>query len=126
MQKLYVVTRSNLSPGAIVAQSCHAVSAFAVRFPDEHRAWHAHGQNLVVLAAHDESALDWLMRALEGVQQIPCVAFFEPDLDNALTAFAVSDRAAKLLSQLPLALRAPRCSDCKEGALVPICARCAA
>jgi len=110
MQKLYVVTRSDLSPGAIVAQSCHAVSAFAVRFPDEHRAWHAHGQNLVVLGAPDEQALDRLMNTLEDTHQIPCAAFFEPDLSDSLTAFAVSDRAAKLLSCLPLALRAPRCA----------------
>lgn len=126
MQKLYVVTRADLSPGAIVAQSCHAVSAFAVRFPEEHRAWHAEGQNLVVLAALDEKRLGGKMGRLEDVHGIPCVAFYEPDLEGALTAFSVSDVAAKYLSQLPLALREPRCSACNEGPLVPICARCAA
>ncbi len=126
MQKLYVVTRSDLTPGAIVAQACHAVSAFAVRFPSEHRTWHSEGQNLVVLACPNAQDLDRLIDRLESTLEIPCVAFFEPDLDGALTAFAVSDAASKYLSQLPLALREPRCPCCKEAPLVSSCTRCAA
>lgn len=108
MDRLYVVTRSNLPPGAQLAQSCHAVSAFAARFPAEHRAWHEHGQNLVVLSVADESKLGGLLDAIEDVDGIECAPFFEPDFADALTAFAVCGEAARRLSSLPLALRAPR------------------
>lgn len=108
MERLYVVTRSDLAPGAQLAQSCHAVSAFAAAFPDEHKAWHEHGQNLVVVAVTDEQKLGGLLDSIEDVLDIECAAFFEPDFGNALTAFAVSGEASKLLSSLPLALRAPR------------------
>lgn len=126
MQKLYVVTRADLKPGAIVAQSCHAVSAFARVFPDAHADWLDRGQNIVVLACRDEAALGALLDSFGDEILRECVTFQEPDLGHALTAFAVSDRAAKALSSLPLALREPRCPDCKEAPLVPICARCAA
>lgn len=108
MERLYVVTRSDLAPGAQLAQSCHAVSAFAAAFPDEHKAWHGHGQNLVVLAVDNERKLGALLDSIEDVLDVECAAFFEPDFDNALTAFAVSGTASKALSSLPLALRPPR------------------
>lgn len=108
MQRLYVVTRSDLAPGAQLAQSCHAVSAFAATFPEVHREWHANGQNLVVLAALDEKRLGNLLDSLEDVHGLSCAAFFEPDFGGQMTAIAVPGEAAKLLSSLPLALRTPR------------------
>ncbi len=108
MERLYVVTRQDLPPGAQGAQSQHAVSAFAVQQPDVHREWHQNGKNLVWLAAPDLEALTRLMSALEDQHGFTCAAFFEPDFNDELTAFAVSGEAAKLLSHLPLALRAPR------------------
>jgi hypothetical protein len=110
MERLYVVTRQDLPPGAQLAQSCHAVSAFATAFPEEHRQWHVHGQNLVVLAVPDERALEKLFELIGSQQRLP-VPFYEPDFDDALTAFAVSDAAAKLLSSLPLALRPPKAAQ---------------
>lgn len=107
MERLYVVTRQDLPPGAQLAQSCHAVSAFAVAFPEAHRLWHEHGQNLVVLAVSDEPALSRLADHIEA-RGILGARFYEPDFDDALTAFAVSDAAAKALSSLPLALRPPK------------------
>lgn len=107
MEKLYVVVRADLAPGAQLAQSCHAVSAFATAFPDLHRDWHEHGQNLVVLAAADEQALCRLADRIEA-GGILGARFYEPDFGDALTAFAVSDAAARQLSSLPLALREPK------------------
>jgi len=49
MEKVYVVARGDLNPGATCAQSCHALSAFAADFPAAHAEWHKRGQNLVVL-----------------------------------------------------------------------------
>jgi hypothetical protein len=108
MDRLYVITRADLAPGAQLAQACHAVSAFAVANPEQHLEWHTHGQNLVVLAAGDEHKLSRLLDALEDAHGQKCAAFFEPDFGGRLTAFAVSDAAGKLLSSLPLALRGPR------------------
>lgn len=107
MERLYVITRQDLLPGAQLAQSCHAVSAFATAFPEEHRLWHEQGQNLIVLAVPDEHALCRLADRIEA-GGILGARFYEPDFDDALTAFAVSDEAARLLSSLPLALREPK------------------
>jgi hypothetical protein len=107
MDRLYVVTRSDLQPGAQLAQSCHAVSAFAHLYRAEHDAWQADGQNLVVLSVEDENALGDVLRGVAeaGARVTP---FHEPDFGNALTAFAASGDAGRLLSSLPLALRTPR------------------
>lgn len=108
MKKLYVVVRGDLPEGAQIAQSCHAVSAYAVAFPERHRDWHQHGQNLVVLSVTNEAHLRVLLDIIGRVHEIVCTPFFEPDLDGQMTAFAVPDLAAKQLACLPLALRAPR------------------
>ena len=108
MEKLYVVVRADLAPGAQIAQSCHAVSAFASAFPDLHRDWHERGQNLVVLAAIDETHLTRLFDGNDRVPAAQCAPFYEPDLGDTLTAFAVTDHAQKILSSLPLALREPK------------------
>lgn len=108
MEKLYVVVRADLLPGAQIAQSCHAVSAFATRFAEEHREWHRNGKNLIVVSVPDELAIERLLDALEDDHEILCAPFFEPDFGDALTAFAAPGSAGKLLSMLPLALRAPK------------------
>lgn len=107
MDRLYVIARSDLPPGAQLAQSCHAVSAFAHLHRAEHDAWQANDQNLVVLSVENESAPGELLRVVDG-SGAKVAAFHEPDFGNQLTAFAVSGDAARLLSSLPLALRAPR------------------
>ena len=126
MKKLYVVVRGDLPEGAQIAQSCHAVSAYAVAFPEAHRDWHQNGQNLVVLSVPNEAQLRDLLGTIELVLEIVCAPFNEPDLGGQMTAFAVPDLAAKQLASLPLALRASRCPYCKETDCVTICARCAA
>lgn len=106
MSKLYVVTRSDLPAGAQLAQSVHAAFAFSSFYPEVARTWHERSNNLVVLAVATEAAL----LALLDLAPAPAVAFREPDLAYQLTAIAIgpSDAAARLLSSLPLALRAPR------------------
>lgn len=105
MERLYVVTRSDLTPGAQGTQSQHAVSEYAVRHPDRHREWHTTGQNLIWLAVRDLDALEELLSLLEDECRIECAAFFEPDFGDQLTAFAVGGEAARRLSSLPCALR---------------------
>ena len=105
MEKLYVVTRADLEPGLMLAQVAHAVSEFAFSYPDKHRAWHRNGKNIAVLAARDLEHISGMLALLEDSHALECAAFFESDLSDELTAFAVSDAAARLLSCLPLALR---------------------
>jgi peptidyl-tRNA hydrolase len=107
MDRLYVVVRSDLAAGAQLAQSCHALSSFAHLYRAQHDAWQAGEQNLVVLSVADENALGELLRVAMA-SGAKAAAFHEPDFGNELTAFAVSGDAARLLSSLPLALRAPR------------------
>lgn len=107
MDRLYVIVRADLAPGAQLAQSCHALSAFAHLYRADHDAWQANDQNLVVLSVESESALGELLRGVVAAGA-KTAAFHEPDFGNQLTAFAVSGDAARLLSSLPLALRQSR------------------
>ncbi len=108
-QKLFVVVRADLDPGAQAAQSTHAALAFAFAHRDAAHAWHAASNNLVIVAAPDRAALE---RVYDRAMCQPGVAvcrFHEPDFDGALTALALHGPTAhKLVSNLPLALRAPK------------------
>ena len=102
--KLYTVTRSDLEPGAQLAQSVHA----AIAFVHEHRGlavrWHEESNNLVCLSVRDEAELDALCDALDE-HEVRYVLFHEPDFGNELTAIAVEPLGRRHLSHLPLALR---------------------
>jgi hypothetical protein len=109
MEKLYIVTRADLAPGAQIAQSAHALSAFAFAFPDEHRRWHGGSNNLVVVAVPSVGDLERLRRRADDTDDIAIVAFYEPDFGDQLTSIALyGAEAGKLVSSLPLALRAPK------------------
>lgn len=104
MRRLYLVVRADLSPGIQFAQGAHALSAFAVRYPERHRDWHTENSNLIALSIADEAALEALMRyAVEA--GVPVASFHEPDLEGELTACAFDEGIARKVSSLPLALR---------------------
>lgn len=105
MQRLYVVVRSDLEPGAQLAQSCHALSSFAHQYPALHATWQEGEQNLVVLSIAGETALGELLRSATAAG-VRCSPFHEPDFGNELTAVAFDGGVAKLVSSLGLALRA--------------------
>jgi hypothetical protein len=102
--KLYVVVRSDLSPGQQAVQACHAALALAesgVAVPD----------TLVLLAVPDEPALLQLADRIALGCALPCgyrlqlEVFCEPDLGGQATALATDEEAARpLLRDLPLAL----------------------
>lgn len=50
--KLFIITRADLPPGVIAAQSVHAALAFAHEHPEVEGAWFAGSNNIVLLAAH--------------------------------------------------------------------------
>lgn len=104
MDKLYVVVREDLPPGALCAQACHALRAFVDAHPEVDRAWYESSNNLVVLAARDEEHLNVLLRraALQGVAT---AAFREPDFGDSLTGIAVAPAGWRMLSSLPKAFK---------------------
>lgn len=59
---------------------------------------------LVFLSVKDEDELVFLREKLEW-HDILCAWFREPDMDDELTAIAVSPSGERRLSKLPLALR---------------------
>lgn len=104
MEKLFIVTRSDLPPGARCAQSCHGLRAFVAAHPEVDRMWFESSNNLVVLEATDELALEQLV-ARATAAGVPMATYREPDLADALTAVALGPPGRKLVSSLPLALR---------------------
>lgn len=107
MDKLFIVTRSDLPPGAIAAQSVHTALAFAHEYPFEWRTWYLGSNNIVLLAARDESDL---LRLAERARDagVSCAVFREPDFQNTVTGVAIGPAGWKLVSSLPLALRQPK------------------
>jgi len=97
--KLYVVVREDLTPGLKIAQSGHALPAFSWRYPEIYKDWYENSNNLVVLQHPDPEKI---AKKLEA-DDYRVARFYEPDLDNELTAFAVEPDAQKKLSNLPLA-----------------------
>lgn len=107
MEKLYVIVRSDMPAGDQLAQSCHAVAEFGVLCPERFTAWAKAQRNLVVLQAPSKTALDIVrMQIIDEGHEV--ASFHEPDMQDELTAIAFGAEAARLVSQLPLALREPK------------------
>jgi hypothetical protein len=88
----------------------HAAIEFALTFPDVAAA----APTVVVLAAPDELGLLWLRDdAVRAGSRL--AAFYEPDLDGALTALALEPAAGRLVAGLPLALAGSLTSAGRRG-----------
>lgn len=108
MNKIFTVVRADIPAGAQIAQTGHALAAFATAYPDRFKAWAEPEQrNIVCLASPTRAALEALLASLLA-QGIACAAFRETDLNDELTGFSCGEEAAKQLSSLPLAGRAAR------------------
>lgn len=105
MEKLYVVVRADLPAGAQLAQACHGMRAFVAAHPDVDRAWYEGSNNLVCLQVPGEAELLALARRAEE-RGVPVAVFREPDFADEVTAVAIAPAGARLVSSLPLALRA--------------------
>jgi hypothetical protein len=98
--------RRDLTPGAMLAQSCHAMAQFMCENTELAKYWACNSNYICVLEIDDEAALHGLVsRAKE--QDIVVSCFVEPDFGNSLTAIALEPRlqSKKLCSNLKLALR---------------------
>ncbi len=107
MNKLFVVTRGDLPPGAIAAQSVHAGFAFAHEHQFEWRTWLLGSNNIVLLSVPDEPALLELAQRAQ-MAGVSVSLNREPDFGNSLTAIAIGPAGRKLVSSLPKALRPPK------------------
>ena len=107
MEKLFIVLRSDLEPGAQLAQTGHAVSEFSAQHPELFQRWRDGAKNIVVLAVPDEPELTSLLQRAR-MAHVSTAGFYEPDLGNSLTAIALAAGAQRLVSSLPLAGRPAR------------------
>lgn len=104
--KLYIVTRADLSAGYQGVQGIHAAIQFAFENPDVNKEWFEKSNYLGFLSVHNEQELQLLIqKAYE--RNIKCSVFREPDIDNQITAIALApgEQTKKLCSRLPLALK---------------------
>ena len=101
-EKLYVLTRADLSPGMQAAQAVRAAFQFAVDHTELTARWVLDSNFLVLLSVLDEDALldlaDRVARA--GVMN---TLVREPDLADQATALAVAPSpVGRLFANLPL------------------------
>jgi len=103
--KLYVITRRDLTPGYQAVQSIHAAQQFALEHPSINREWHEQSNYLSLLSVEDEHALKEL--GVEAVHRgLAISGFWEPDIVWGLTAIVIEPgkKSERLLKRLPLAL----------------------
>lgn len=104
--KLYLITRRDISPGYQAVQSCHALRQFTEEHPDVDKEWFTRSNYLCLLSVGDESELYSLIcRAKDN--DIRVSIFREPDVDNQITAIALEpgNKSKELTAKLKLALK---------------------
>lgn len=104
--KLFLVTRRDLSPGYQAVQSCHALRQFVHDHPDVDKAWFENSNYIALLSVADEESLREILD-VAWYRQIRHSTFCEPDIGNEITAIALEPCAEsiELCKDLPLALR---------------------
>lgn len=103
--KLYVVTRRDISPGYQGVQSQHAIRQFTADHPERDAEWFTGSNFLAWLSVADEVEL---MRLVVQAQDLGLrwSAWREEDVGGAITAIAIEphSKAAELCKGLSLAL----------------------
>lgn len=104
--KLYILVRSDLSPGRQIAQAIHAARQFAAEHPEIERCWFEQSNTVVCLGVDNEEALmGYAQLAMKNGLKFSI--FREPDFENEITALALEPcfRSQEICKDLPLALR---------------------
>jgi len=104
--KLYIVTRQDISAGLQVAQSCHAAFHFAFEHNNVVNSWINTSDYIVCLSAKNEQDLEKLINKTKN-KNIKHSVFRESDLDNQITAVCLEpgNESKKLCSNFKLALK---------------------
>ena len=103
--KLFVVTRKDLFPGDQAVQGMHALRQFVAEHPGADEEWFTKSNYLAFVSVDNEIELEMLHHGAK--KQNLCVsAFYEEDMNNALTAIAIEPHwtTDRLCKKLPLAL----------------------
>ena len=106
VQKLTVITRSDLTPGQQAVQSGHAALDHILLNPIEAAEWHKSSNYLIYLNVSNEEELLRISERLE-LASVKVTRFVEPDMNDQTTAisFFSCNSSRKLTSNLPLAFR---------------------
>lgn len=104
-QKLYLISRRDLKPGAQAVQACHAFREFIARHPDLEREWYEKSNHVCFLSVASEKELVAIMQAAIE-RKFRWASFQEPAFDMAYTAVALepTDEVRDFCAALPLAL----------------------
>lgn len=104
--KLYVITRRDLTPGQQLAQSLHAAFEFSIQHPEITKEWNQNSNFICALAAANEKELVSLIKNLEK-HNARFSVFRESDLNNEITAVAIEPGpvAKRFTRYFPLALK---------------------
>ena len=100
------MTRKDIFPGYQLVQTAHAAAEYILRFRDESEVWARDSNSIITLAAQDLQGLEKLRDKLKD-WGVKIAEFYEPDIDNQLTAIALlgDEQTRRKLSYLPLALK---------------------
>jgi peptidyl-tRNA hydrolase len=104
--KLFLITRRDISPGYQAVQSCHAMRQFTADHPDRDGEWFVGSSYLALLSVDDEVEL---MRLISQAKDhgLRWSAYREPDVGGQITAIAIEPhpKTIELCKGLPLALK---------------------
>ncbi len=106
-QKLYVITREDLSPAYQAVQATHAIADFIFEHKDVANVWHNISNYIIILTVKNEADLYAVQNTLRGLNISSITTFKEPDIENELTAIALlpDDKAEAYCRTLKLAFR---------------------
>ena len=104
--KVVTVTRKDLSNGYQLVQSAHSLAEFAHKYPNQFHEWMLNSKYLVSLSTDDEETLKNLYLKLK-YNNAHVVAFYEPDINNQMTAICYygTPELRKITHKLKLALK---------------------
>lgn len=102
-QKLISITREDLPPGYQAVQSSHALIDFILAYPQIAQKWHSESNYLIQVSVKNEEELRLLKDKIHS-KGLKYIAFYEPDLENQLTAIAIEpcELSKKMISNYPL------------------------
>jgi len=103
IDRLYIVVREDLHPGAQLAQGLHAFRDFVEAHGDVELTWYRTSNTIVALSVPDEEALLQLREKLER-RRLKYALFREPDFDDEATALAIEPKGKGACRGLRLAL----------------------
>jgi hypothetical protein len=103
-QKLYLVTREDLSPAQQAVQAAHALTEYFMQHREGATSWHSTSNTLAFLSVPTEDNLRVLTLNARR-RGLILSEFREPDRQHELTAVAFEPKAKSLLRTLQLALR---------------------